>query len=85
MIEVRSVRSLITLACNLDIGFYRIKINKYMAKTKVQKKRHMRWLKKHPDYVIKRLKNWISKEKDPIELAKAKDILKRHLIENKTD
>lgn len=55
-----------------------------MPKTKAQKERHKRWFKKHPEYVIKRLKKWIDKEKNPIELARAKEILKRHLTEEKS-
>jgi hypothetical protein len=47
-----------------------------MAKTKAQKERHRRWEKKHPEGVIKRLEKWISKEKNPSELARAKRILK---------
>jgi hypothetical protein len=47
-----------------------------MAKTKAQKERHKRWLKKHPEKVIARLEKWVSKEKNPKELARAKRILK---------
>jgi tRNA-dihydrouridine synthase len=50
-----------------------------MAKTKAQKERHKRWLKKHPEKVIKHLEKWISKEKNPIELARAKRILENYL------
>ena len=50
-----------------------------MPKTEAQREKNKRWLRKHPDYDIKRLKKWISKEKNPIELEKAKKILEKHL------
>jgi hypothetical protein len=50
-----------------------------MAKTKAQKERHRRWEKKHPEGVIRRLEKWISKEKNPRELARAKRILENYL------
>jgi len=44
-----------------------------------KKARNKRWLRRRPDYVIKRLKRWVEKEKEPTELRKAKAILKRYL------
>ena len=51
--------------------------NKKM-KTKTQKERRKRWLRKHPELRIKRLEKWILKEKNPQELEKAKTILQRY-------
>ncbi len=50
-----------------------------MAKTQAQRERYKRWLRKHPEVVIKRLERWVKNEKDPIKLAKAKELLKEHL------
>jgi len=52
---------------------------KYMTKISL-KKRHKRYLKRHPEKVIKSLDRWISKEKDPVKLEKAKKILENFLI-----
>jgi len=52
------------------------------AKTK---RHHKRWLKKHPEYQIFRLRRWIGKEKDPRELVIAKIHLKRFLDREKQE
>jgi elongation factor P--beta-lysine ligase len=44
-----------------------------------KKAKHKRWLQKNPEYVVKRLKRWIDKEKNPVELKRAKFILKKYL------
>jgi len=48
-------------------------------KTEAQKERRRRYLKKHPEFYIKQLKNWVAKEKDPAKLILAKEVLARHL------
>jgi len=59
-----------------------LKESKIMAKTLAQKEKHKRYLRKHPEYAIFRLRKWIGAEKDPAKLAKAKGLLKQWL-ENK--
>lgn len=49
-----------------------------MAKTEAQREKKKRWLRKHPEIVIRQLEKWISKEKDPEQLKRAKGILERH-------
>jgi len=43
-----------------------------MGKTVAQREKHKRYLRKHPEYAIYRLRVWISREKDPEKLAWAK-------------
>ncbi len=43
------------------------------------KRHYKRWLRKHPEYVIKSLKRWVSREKDPTKKAEAEYLLKTHL------
>lgn len=51
---------------------------KTQAYKEKEKRHHKRWLKKHPEFVLKRLKIWVEREKNPQELERAKAILKRH-------
>jgi len=51
---------------------------KTQKQRKAQRKRHKKYLRKHPDKIIKSLKEWISREKNPEQLERAKGILKRH-------
>lgn len=44
-----------------------------------EKRRYKRWLAKHPEITIKRLERWVSVEKDPVKLARAKELLEEHL------
>lgn len=44
-----------------------------------RKRRYKRWLKKHPERVIRQLKKWVEREKDPQKLKIAKAILEEHL------
>jgi len=46
-------------------------------KTKAQRERHKRWLRKHPAFALAQLKNWVEKEEDPKEKKRAKKILER--------
>ena len=50
-----------------------------MAKTEAHKEKHKRWLRKHPEYKLKRLKGWVGKEKDPTKKELAEYLLKKHL------
>lgn len=49
-----------------------------MPKTQAQIERQRRYAKKHPEKTISGLEKWISREKDPIKLAKAKEILEKY-------
>ncbi len=57
--------------------------NKVKIKTKAQRERRKRWLRRRPDHVIKRLVCWYNKEKDPIKKAEAEKILKRFIAREK--
>lgn len=52
---------------------------KFFMRTQAQRDKHKRWLRKHPDYVLARLKKWVEKEKDPKEKERAEKILERFL------
>lgn len=56
-----------------------------MTRTQKQKETHKRYLRKHPEYAIYRLRVWIGKEKDPAKLALAKMHLKRLLDREKRE
>jgi len=54
-----------------------------MTHTKAWKEKRKRWRRKHPEFVIFHLRKWISKEKNPAKLAKAKEFLKMWLAREK--
>lgn len=53
-------------------------MSKTQARKEKNKRHHKRWLKKHPEVVIKSLEKWVSREKDPIRLELAKKRLEEH-------
>jgi len=63
----------------IRIERFLLKESKIMAKTQAQREKHKRYLRKHPEYAIFRLRKWISVEKDPAKLALAKVLLKMWL------